>query len=452
MAVYLMKRTISCLCGILAALLVCSCLTTGAPLGARGKPSPQEQALITAVLQGNLTAAEGLLRQGVSPNAKAVSGDTILQLAVNGGNLEITRLLIRYKGDPNAQNALGYTALYFAVKPAMHRFLLESGADPFYTPKNGYSPFEFYCAQKAYVTSEADKQKMMGILQSQGIKLTRDHFERTSWLNRADLVETVKIYQSFNYDINKTTNSTQELALHLAAVGDNYTMMLILIEAGARGNFLNAFHQEPLNIIASQKDSKNSNADFGIVLKALLRAGANINEKDSTESTPLFNAVIAGNPERVRLLLASPGLRIDESCEYGETAVFRAGNLQIAKYLVAAGANIEAQSNAKNTPLFIITNTEVVGYLIKSGANIHHLNMGGLNILVHNMRAARKIYLADFDEEAINRKFLGKFELLIKAGIDVNYTPRSEQTALYIAKSVPFTAFVRLLEKAGAKK
>jgi ankyrin repeat protein len=421
-------------------------------LGSRRNPSPKEQALVVAVLQGNLAAAEELLLQGVSPNAKSTSGETMLQLSVHGANLEMTKLMLQYGGDPNAVNNDGVAALHFAIKPEMHRLLLENGADPSYTPKDGYSPFELFCTEKGTVMTEADKKQMMELLESQGIALTREHFERTSWLTHADLVEVVKVYQEFDYDINKTTNSRRELPLHVAAITDNYAMMNILIDAGAKANVRDAIQQTPLNIIASNKNSKHSSADFDKVLKALLRAGAEINEKDGNSNTPLCNAVMAGFPERVRLIVATPGVRVNEPCEYGETALFRAGNLQIAKHLVSAGADVNALSSGKNTPLFTVTNPEVVDFLIKSGANVNQVNMDSMNILVHNTSAAREMYYHTADEEAVNKRFLPKFELLIKAGIDINFEVKPRQTALSIAKQVPLDAFVELFERYGAKR
>lgn len=71
---------------------------------------------------------------------------------------------------------------------------------------------------------------------SQRLTLSREHFEQKVWLTRADLVETVKLYQSYQYDINQSANIDKQTPLHIAAEEDKYTLMQILLAVGARAD------------------------------------------------------------------------------------------------------------------------------------------------------------------------------------------------------------------------
>lgn len=414
--------------------------------------APQDHELLTATLRNDIGAATRLLQAGASPNAIAASGNSILQTAVYGGHIEMVKLMLRYKGDVNFVNRDGLTALYLAKKPAMHRTLLENGANPFVrTQKRQYSPLEAWCNTFAHVTTEAEKKKVMGILKSQRLTMSREQLEQKEWLTHANLVETVKLYQSYQYDINQTTNIDKQTPLHIAAEEDKFTLMLILLAAGARGDLKDGASDDPLNIISRQKQSKNGNDDYATVVKALVKAGADINGKDANENTPLCNAAMVGNPSRVRTLLGVKGIRVNEPGEYGESALFKTNVPAVARDLVAAGANVNFESDRGYTPLFAVTNPEVVSFLIKSGADVNHLNKDRQNILVHNLMVANAEYRISMDEGRVTNKYLRKFELLIRAGINVNGAPGTDMTPLELASRVPLTRIVALLKKAGAR-
>lgn len=414
--------------------------------------APQDMALFEAVLRNNLSEATRLTQAGASPNAIVPNGNSIMQNAVVNGHIEIVKMMLRNKGDVNLVSRDGLTALYLAKKPEMHKLLLENGADPFVrTEKNRYSPFEFWCNVTAHITTEAEKKKVMDTIKSQGLSAKREQFEHTTWLTRADLVETVKIHQSYKYDINQTSNINKQTPLHIAAMDDKFTLMQILIAAGARPDLKDKDGNDPLAIITRYSQSKNGNNDFAAVVKALVNAGADINSKDVNNNTPLCNAAVVGNPSRVGTLLAVNGITVNERCEYGENALFKTNVMAVSRALVAAGADVNHESDWSYTPLFAVTDPEVVTFLLKSGANVHHLNKTKESILVNNLKNANEAYKVSMDENRITNAYLRKFEIIIKAGINVNEGPSQNTTPLVLAKRVPFTKFVALLEKSGAR-
>ncbi|MDA8124125.1 MAG: ankyrin repeat domain-containing protein [Deltaproteobacteria bacterium] len=445
-----LKTKVLAVIGVLAMLLLTAC--AGMETRAAAPLAPQERELLTAVLKNDLSATTRLLQAGVSPNGCAANGNSILQTAVYGGNLEMVKLLLRYQADVNFVNVDGLTALYLAKKPAMQRALLENGANPFVrSEKKQYSPLEAWCTTFAHITSEAEKKKALEILKSQHIAVTREQLEQKEWLTRADLAETVKLYQAYKYDINQTANVNKHTPLHIAALEDRYPLMLVLLAAGGRGDVKDRIGDDPLNVITRQRQSQNGNDDYATVVKALVKAGADINGKDGSGNTPLCNAALVGNPARLKTLLGVGGIRVNEPGEFGESALFKSNVPAVARELVAAKANVNQTNNGGSTPLFTVTNPEVVAFLIKSGANVNHLNDEKRNILVHNLLAAHGEYKISMDETAVTNRYLKKFELLIRAGIRVNDAPTPNLTALQLANRVPFTKIVELLRKAGAR-
>jgi ankyrin repeat protein len=87
------------------------------------------------------------------------------------------------------------------------------------------------------------------------------------------------------------------------------------------------------------------------VIEALLRAGADVNS--SHESfTALYWASAKGNEDSVRLLLAQPGLKLDQIDIDGNTALMAAaenGHVEIVDMLVNAGANVRMANKRGET-------------------------------------------------------------------------------------------------------
>jgi len=68
------------------------------------------------------------------------------------------------------------------------------------------------------------------------------------------------------------------------------------------------------------------------------------------------------------------------------------------------------------------------------------------------MFKANKQYIASYDYEGVLNTFIGKYKVLLAAGIDVNFkTEKEGYTALQLAGKVPFKEFVAMFKKAGAR-
>jgi ankyrin repeat protein len=128
--------------------------------------------------------------------------------------------------------------------------------------------------------------------------------------------------------------------------------------------------------LLTSKDGKEA-----LALK-LLEEGANIEAKDNEGYTPLHNAVLFGNEDRVLTLIAR-GANIEAKDDDGNTPLHLAvlfGNEDRVLTLIARGANIEAKDYDGNTPLHLAVlfgNEDRVLTLIEKGANIEAKDYDG---------------------------------------------------------------------------
>jgi hypothetical protein len=86
----------------------------------------------------------------------------------------------------------------------------------------------------------------------------------------------------------------------------------------------------------------NQDQSFAMIT-ALLKAGADVNSRHEYGFTPLFGASYKGNKNAVELLLAQPGIKLDETTDDGDTALMAAaehGHAEIVEMLLNAGADV----------------------------------------------------------------------------------------------------------------
>lgn len=128
------------------------------------------------------------------------------------------------------------------------------------------------------------------------------------------------------------------------------------------------------------------------VIKALVDAGANVNERDPDSiSTPLMEAVREEDVATVNLLLRH-GADVNATDVQGGTALMLAVLLNdrdrtdIVKLLLKRGANPNAMSSQGYRPLTAVRRAEYIPLLIHHGANINARDKQGLTVLVRVKR------------------------------------------------------------------
>jgi uncharacterized protein len=130
-------------------------------------------------------------------------------------------------------------------------------------------------------------------------------------------------------------------ALHWAAYRSDQETVNVLIEAGASLNAVTDLGITPLWVACT-------NGSTGIIAK-LLAAGADPNIVPETDGTPLMIASRTGNAEAVKLLLAHRADVNAKEASRGQTALMWAvaeRHPQVVRLLLEKGANVHARSRA----------------------------------------------------------------------------------------------------------
>jgi hypothetical protein len=115
------------------------------------------------------------------------------------------------------------------------------------------------------------------------------------------------------------------------------------------------------------------------LVKALIKAGANVNAQDKYKWLPLHYGVDNGNFDIVKLLLAN-GAKVNHQDENGTTALAQAirgeANKRIVEILIANGANIHLTDISGDTPLHDASyfgKTDIVEVLLEKVLRLTHV-------------------------------------------------------------------------------
>jgi ankyrin repeat protein len=381
--------------------------------------------LFAAVVKGDRSAVQQLLRNRVDVNAAQPDGSTALMLAAERDDLEVARLLIRAKANVDAANEYGATALSVACargNAELVRLLLEATADPNAPLLSGETP-------------------LMSAVDKGHIDAVRALLERGA-------------------DVNRKESRGGQTALMWAVASNHPEVVTLLVGRGAdvrarsRGGFT------PLLFAAQQ-----GNVESG---RALLQAGADVNDaRDTDRMTALMISAATGSTDFVVLLMkegANPNL-LDEN---GFTALHYAAldrRAGLAKALLDHGANANARTtkdSRKNTtsgvslkgatPLFLaasLGNLDTVRALLAGKADPFITTDAGTAPL-HVATWGGDPYIRDWTDEE-KKNLLEATRLLVTLGADVNSAGEHGWTALHGAAYKGMDAVVQLLIEHGAR-
>jgi ankyrin repeat protein len=212
-------------------------------------------------------------------------------------------------------------------------------------------------------------------------------------------------------------DSIQQIEIIEAVKNGDDEAVQTLLDDGADANDTNLSDETPL-YIAAEKGYKN-------IVAALLAKGADINRAGEYQQTPLYIAAQNGHADIVELLL-DKGAAVNKANINGSTPLYSAaadGYADIVAALLANGADINQQHNSGATPLYIAAqkgHATIVQLLLAQGADIHQ----GLRI---DINSGETPFFA-----AVGRGRTAALEVLLANGSDVNQL-WDGATALFIA-------------------
>ncbi len=185
-------------------------------------------------------------------------------------------------------------------------------------------------------------------------------------------VEKVKALIVSGADVN--SRKDEETQLMLAVYGGDFEIAKILIEAGAD---VNASHSITHTVLYHALESSRLNAE---IIQLLLDAGVKMNY------TPLIWAMITRSSEVpvIMAMLIKAGANVDERNEFGSTTLIIAackGRNQLVDVLLRSGAEINATVEGSGVTALSCAvgreHTETVRLLIEVGADLETIDKWG---------------------------------------------------------------------------
>lgn len=240
----------------------------------KGPLTLQQRALLSAAKNSDAKAVRALLEQQVNPNIADTQGITPLMWAVLRDNSEIFSLLLAAFADPDAQDAQGFTALM----------------------------------QAASLPSTASRRLMIvPLILIATLNLDRVLVLAKSHGNQQTVKFLMDIYNALLFEAIESYDPegvNQALAI---GADVNAKVLVDLDDIGA---------MTPLMKVAESPERTYPDDDFSSleanIIRAILKAGARINEQDERGHTALMFAAVSGNFNVAQLLLnagADTGLR-----------------------------------------------------------------------------------------------------------------------------------------------
>lgn len=285
-------------------------------VGAPAPMTPQDEALMAAVRNGETAQVLKLLDAGANAHGRNRDGWSMLHYAAGGGVPEVVLMLLDRKAEPDTRHKTGVTPLMMAAE-AGHleavRLLLERGADAALTSKEGHSALDMARAK--------NRSQVVEVL----APLTKKpNAKPVKPVNNTDDANNVAI------DDNDVA---RERALTDAATKGRTSSVEKLLDQGAKPNSQNQDGWTALALAA-----KSGYVD---TVRALLERGADPNAKHKTGMTALMLAANGGHTQTVEALIEG-GADVDEvNKASGESALAMATKhnyAEIIKVLKAAGA------------------------------------------------------------------------------------------------------------------
>jgi len=303
-----------------------------------------------------------LLKNGARIDEKRNDGLTPLMWAAKLGLIKSVKVLLENGANPNLLDNQGKTAFAWAIDgehTKIAHILLKSGAPVSNTNILRHTPITAITDLPAtYQTKGKTLAKEQAVAEDMTPLLLAIHAEDLSLMQ--ELIQA---------GANVNTPDSQKITPLMWAAGyQSLEMVKILLKAGADVNALSQGINPPL-MIASSFNNKE-------IVEELLKYGADIHLKNSDGETALFAASTLGFQINLAQYLAEEGkdpepLPQDAAAKHAE----------IAKLLIQRGANVNETNKDNKTPLlWAVTfpnHAPIVKVLLDAGADIHHKNNKG---------------------------------------------------------------------------
>jgi ankyrin repeat protein len=359
--------------------------------------------LYLACLNGNAAMIERLLAAGADASKALPQGETPLMTASRTGNAASIEVLLAHGAKVNAtEQWKGQTALMWAASEnnaAAARILIEAGADLHARTRSGdFSPFLFavrgghVATTRVLLDAGADvNEALLDGTSALVLSIMNGHYElaallldygadanagRQGWTALHQVVWTRRPNTGSNLPGAVPTGTLDglELVRKLLRYGADVNARQTKEPKDGFRNQLRRIGATPFLLAAKSDDLP--------LMRLLLEHGADpkINTEDGT--TPLMAAAGVGiwapgeNPgteeealAAVTLALEAGGGAVTDVDSAGETAlhgaIYRAGSISVARFLIERGAKLDARNKKGWTPLAVADGVEYTPNVLK---------------------------------------------------------------------------------------
>ena len=298
-------------------------------------------------------------------STQSVYGDTILHLACETGNLKAAKLLLNLKADPCITNARGKTALEEAKASGFTDFserLEEQPSSQFSDESESrlaYTQLQYACARNDVSAVREILGNQADIAAVNAVNVYGDC--ALHYAARSGSVVIVNLLISAKAALNVATCASGDTPVYLAIRRGNREIVDSLIAAGASLETVNK---------------------KGLCGHDLLRDMGMVEHGDGVENssfTPLMYACVRGDFIKVKTLVESSTVSVNEVNVYGDSALSYAclgKSVELVEFLIEAKSDLNHANTFGETPLHLaVTNShrsvavDIVRVLVSRGAD-----------------------------------------------------------------------------------
>ena len=304
-------------------------------------------AVADAAMRGDKAAVEALLRQKADVNTPQRDGATAIQWAAYKNDLELADLLIAAGADVKVANREGATPLSLASlngSSAIIERLLKAGANVNEKSPNGETPLMFAsrCGDLASIQVLLDHNADVNA------KETLRGTTALMWAAEQGHADAVKLLIAHKADITAITNTDSRGGTAYLAPPIQQRLRQVQIQVGSRGQGAgrSGGSADPADEFLAQADAAAAAAAFG-----------RQRNNDGGGLTALVYAARQGEVDTVKALVEA-GADVNQTTNYGWTPLLTATqnrNYKIGQYLLEHGADPNIANKGGWTPLYLAT-------------------------------------------------------------------------------------------------
>lgn len=382
-----------------------------------------------------------LIRDGASPDARNLGGETPLHLAVESKNTALVELLLRGKVEVDLPDASGRTAFARAMGAGLEEIgllLHGKGANPVVHSE--------YRNEPTLLVSNRCPRLALLVLQSGADPNGKVHPNNFHGERRYERILTMAATQGWNEVLQlalargadpSLTNGEGLDALQCALENHQYGAFQFLVKSGVR--IEKRLAGEYLGWLVVSDDSLGA-------IPSLLGIGARVDDRDRSGRTPLMIAAAHGQARNLKVLLeakADPTLR-DEKGRLALHAAVDTGCLECVQVLVEEGAALKEAFPPERSLVsmaLVRGDTALAQWLLAHGAPAPLSDLAYAKVFGEGassevagfvVRKVPKVRLGTALLKAVASRNPDLVRFLIEAGADVNARDSEGRTPMMI--------------------